>query len=160
MFNVVQRSTSVKWIEVQHRCVEVVLKRSVYQLYITCSRSSSRSISLAIQLFARSQLFLFDSAMPKAPKAKREYLCTYCSRAMKARSLDPRYVNVSFRIALGLSTSDADVQEFTRIKKALRELVERHYDYNLSEKEQKDDTREAFAAEVRRASVVEFVVVD
>jgi hypothetical protein len=82
------------------------------------------------------------------------------SRAMKARSLDPRYVNVSFRIALGLSTSDADVQEFTRIKKALRELVERHYDYNLSEKEQKDDTREAFAAEVRRASVVEFVVVD
>ena len=79
---------------------------------------------------------------------------------MKVRSLNPRHVNVSFREALGLSTSDADVQEFTGLKRALRELVECHYDYNLLEKEQRDDTRKAFAAEVWWASVIEFAIAD
>jgi hypothetical protein len=112
--------------------------------------------------------------MPKVPKSKRKSfvhlrfafihelkLASDTSRAIrKARSLDPRHVNVAFREALGLSTSDADIHEFMGIKKALRELVERHYDYNISEKEQKDDTREAFAAEVRWTSVIKFVIAD
>jgi hypothetical protein len=52
------------------------------------------------------------------------------------------------------------MKAFTETKKALRELVERHYDYNLSDKEQSGDTRAALAAEVRHASVVTFIIAD
>jgi len=72
--------------------------------------------------------------MPKAPKGK--------SQVKKARE------NASFREALGLSTSEADIQRFIEIKKTLRELIKHHYDPYLSHGEQPDAKRTAFAAQV------------
>jgi hypothetical protein len=59
-----------------------------------------------------------------------------------------KHTNAPFREALGLSTSDADLQTFTEIKKNIRDIVQAYYDFDLPDSEQTDVTRAAFAAEV------------
>ena len=65
--------------------------------------------------------------------------------------------NTPFREALGLSTSDADIDTFINMKKTLRTLVESHYDLSLSDSEQSVATRVAFAAEVWHTPFIGFI---
>jgi len=69
-----------------------------------------------------------------------------------------KHTNAPFREALGLSTSDADLQTFAEIKKNIRDIVQAYYDFDLPDSEQTDVTRAAFAAEVLLGSSVEHIV--
>lgn len=102
--------------------------------------------------------------MPKTPKTTREYnqclfLCLILSSPLgtlkRPRASDPRLQNVSFREALGLTTSEADMDKFAETKKALREAIERHYDYNILYGDQSEVARATFETEVLYISAPE-----
>lgn len=60
-----------------------------------------------------------------------------------------RYMNnTTFREALGLSTSNMDLQMFKEIREFLRKQVRKHFDYNLGYQFQSVETLALFKAEV------------